>query len=89
MADTEIEQMGAQGLPHIDPWVRKRGRPVGTTKKTPEELTQNQRAASSKWYYNNHVYRCTQKNIYYAENRDRILEQRKKKRDACESRGCC
>ena len=73
MTDPEIEHT------HIDPWVRKRGRPVGTTRKTPEELTQNQRAASSKWYYNNHEYRCTQKNIYYGENRDRILEQRKKK----------
>ena len=27
MTDTEIEQT------QIDPWVRKRGRPVGTTKK--------------------------------------------------------
>ena len=57
----------------------KRGRPVGTTKKTPEELAQSQREASSRWYYNNYEYRCAQKNKYYAENRERISKQRKQK----------
>ena len=60
----------------------KRGRPVGTTRKTPAEVSQNQREASSRWYYNNHEYRCNQKKKYYEENRDRILEQRKQKRNA-------
>ena len=41
----------------------KRGRPVGTTKTTPAEVSQNQRGASSRWYYNNHEYRCNQKKI--------------------------
>ena len=69
MTDTEIEQTQIQ---------RKRGRPVGTTKKTLAELAQTQRDASSRWYYNNYEYRCAQKNKYYAENRDRISEQRSK-----------
>ena len=55
----------------------KRGRPVGTTRKTPPEVAQTQREASSRWYYNNHEYRCNQKKKYYEENRHRILEQRK------------
>ena len=59
----------------------KRGRPVGTTKKTPAEVSQNQRKASSRWYCNNHEYRCNQKKKYYEENRDRILEQRKQKQN--------
>jgi hypothetical protein len=59
--------------------LRRRGRPVGTTKKTPAELAQNQLEASSRWYYKNHEYRCAQKKKYYAENRNRILEQRKQK----------
>ncbi len=54
-----------------------RGRPVGTTRKTPDELVQNQRVASSKWYYKNHEYRCEQKKIYYLENCERILESRR------------
>jgi hypothetical protein len=70
MSDTDTEQT-----------IRKRGRPVGTTKKTPDEVAQNQRGASSRWYYNNREYRCTQKKKYYAENRDRILEQRKQKKN--------
>ena len=57
----------------------KRGRPVGTTKKTPAELAQNQREAASRWYYKNHEYRCAQKKKYYEENRERILEQRRQK----------
>ncbi len=57
----------------------RRGRPVGSTRKTPAEVSQNQREASSRWYYNNHEYRCNQKKKYYEENRDRILEQRKQK----------
>ena len=57
-----------------------RGRPVGTTRKTPAEVAQTQREASSRWYYNNHEYRCNQKKKYYEENRDRILEQRKQKK---------
>ena len=69
MTDTDTEQTQP-----------KRGRPVGTTKKTPDELAQNQREASSRWYYNNYEYRCTQKKKFYAENRDRILEQRKQKK---------
>ena len=69
MTDTDTEQTK-----------RKRGRPVGTTKKTPEELAQSQREASSRWYYNNHEYRCAQKKKYYETNRERILEQRKKRR---------
>ena len=56
-----------------------RGRPIGTTRKNPEELVQNQRAASSKWYYKNHEYRREQKKIYYLENRERILESRRQK----------
>ena len=56
-----------------------RGRPIGTTKKTPEELVQNQRDASSKWYYKNYEYRREQKKIYYLENRERILESRRQK----------
>ena len=63
---------------HIQP--RRRGRPVGTTKKTPAEVAQNQREASSRWYYNNHEYRCNQKKKYYEANRNRILEQRKQKK---------
>jgi hypothetical protein len=70
MSDTDTEQT-----------IRKRGRPVGTTKKTPAELAQNQRGASSRWYYKNHEYRCTQKKKYYEENRTRILEQRKQKKN--------
>ena len=58
----------------------RRGRPVGTTRKTPAEVAQTQREASSRWYYNNHEYRCNQKKKYYEENRDRILEQRKHKK---------
>ena len=57
--------------------LRRRGRPVGTTRKTPAEVSQNQREASSRWYYNNHEYRCNQNKRYYEGNRDRILEQRK------------
>ena len=74
MSDTDIE--------HITFWQAKRprGRPVGTTKKTPSEVSQTQREASSRWYYKNHEYRCTQKKKYYEENRDRILEQRKEKK---------
>ena len=66
---------------HIEQTQPKRGRPIGTTKKTPAEVAQKQREASSRWYYNNHEYRCTQKNKYYAENRDRILEQRNSKKN--------
>ena len=57
----------------------KRGRPVGTTRKTPAEVSQNQREASDRWYYNNHEYRCNQKKKYYEKHRDRILERRKQK----------
>ena len=63
----------------------KRGRPVGTTRKTPAEVSQNQREASSRWYYNNHEYRCNQKKKYYEENRDRILEQRKQNKNVTQS----
>ena len=59
---------------------RGRGRPVGTTRKTLAEIAQTQREASSRWYYNNHEYRCNQKKKYYEANRDRILEQRKQKK---------
>ena len=52
-----------------------RGRPVGPTRKTLDEL--NQRNASSKWYYKNHEYRCEQNKLYYLENRERILESRR------------
>lgn len=69
MPDTDTEQTKP-----------KRGRPVGTTKKTPEELAQSQREASSRWYYNNHEHRCSQKKTYYEENRDWIREQRKQKK---------
>ena len=68
--DTEYTQQ-----PH-----RGRGRPVGTIKKTPAEIAQSQREASSRWYYSNHEYRCNQKKKYYEANRDRILEQRKQKK---------
>ena len=68
MTDTDTEQTQP-----------KRGRPVGTTKKTPAEVVQKQREASSRWYYNNHEYRCIQKKKYYEEHRNRILEQRKQK----------
>ena len=46
---------------HIEQTQPNRGRPVGTTKKTPAEVAQNPREASSRWYYNNHEYRCIQK----------------------------
>ena len=69
MTDTDAEQTQQP--------VRPRGRPFGTTKKTPAEIAQNQREASSRWYYNNHEYRCIQKKKYYEEHRNRILEQRK------------
>ncbi len=72
MTDTDTEQTQRP--------LRPRGRPVGTTKKTPAELAQTQREASSRWYYNNYEYRCARKKKYYAENRDRILEQRKQKK---------
>ena len=72
MTDIETEQT-----------IRKRGRPVGTNKKTPAEVAENQRVASSRWYYNNHEYRCNQKNQYYAENRDKILEKRNQKKIDC------
>jgi hypothetical protein len=62
---------------HIEP---KRGRPFGTNKKTPEEVTQTQRESSSRWYYKNHEYRCAHKKAYYEENRDRISEQRKQQK---------
>ena len=39
MTDIETEQT-----------IRKRGRPVGTNKKTPAEVAENQRVASSRWY---------------------------------------
>ena len=68
MTDIDIE--------HTAP---KRGRPFGTTKKTPAEIAQTQREASSRWYYNNYEYRCNQKKKYYQENRERILESRKQK----------
>ena len=48
-------------------------------KKTLADLAQTQRDASSRWYYKNYEYRCSQKKKYYEENRDRILEQRKQK----------
>ena len=70
--DTEHTQQPHRG---------SRGRPVGTTRKTRAELLQTQREASSRWYYNNHEYRCNQKKKYYEENRDRILEQRKQKKN--------
>ena len=54
-----------------------RGRPVGPTRKTLDELVQNRRNASSKWYYKNHEYRCEQNKLYYLENRERILESRR------------
>ena len=73
---TDIDTEHTQG-----PKGRRRGRPVGTTKKNPAEVAQNQREASSRWYYNNHEYRCNQKKKYYEENRDRILEQRKQKKN--------
>ena len=72
MTDTDTEQTQRPALEG-----RPRGRPVGTTKKTPAEVAQNQREASSRWYYNNHEYRCIQKKKYYEEHRNRILEQRK------------
>ena len=74
MSDTETaqQQINIAG---------RRGRPVGTTRKTPDELVQNQRAASSKWYYKNHEYRCEQKKIYYLENRERILESRRQTKE--------
>ena len=78
MTDIETEQT-QQPLQTI----RKRGRPFGTTKKTSAEVAENQRVASSRWYYKNHEYRCNQKNQYYAENRDRILEQRRQKKIDC------
>ena len=56
--------------------LRRRGRPVGTTRKTPAEVSQNQREASSRWY-NNHEYRCNQQKKYCEENRDRRLEKRR------------
>ncbi len=62
---------------HIEHTQPKRGRPVGTTKKTLAEVTQNQREASSRWCYNNHEYRCAQKKAYYEEDRGRMSEQRK------------
>ena len=70
MSDTETaqQQINIAG---------RTGRPVGTTRKTPDELVQNQRDASSKWYYNNHKYRCEQKKIYHLENCKRILESRR------------
>ena len=76
MTDTHIEQ--TQRPLRQTPL---RGRPVGTTKKTPAEVAQNQREASSRWYYNNHEYRCIQKKKYYEEHRNRILEQRKHKKN--------
>jgi hypothetical protein len=74
MSDTETaqQQINIAG---------RRGRPVGTTRKTPAELVQNQRDASSKWYYKNHEYRCEQKKIYYLNNRERILESRRQKKE--------
>ena len=54
-----------------------RGRPVGQTRKTYDELVQNRRNASSKWYYKNHEYRYKQKKLDYLENRERILESRR------------
>ena len=59
----------------------KRGRPFGTTKKTPAEIAQTQREASSRWYYNNYEYRCNQKKNYYQEKRKWILESRKQKQN--------
>ena len=67
MTDTHIEQTQRPASPRGSG--RPRGRPVGTTKKTPAEVVQNQREASSRWYYNNHEYRCIQKKKYYEENR--------------------
>ena len=60
--------------------IRKRGRPVGTTKKTLEELIQSRRESSSRWYFNNHEKKCAQKKKYYEQNRDRILSTRKQQR---------
>ena len=73
MTDTDTEQTQQP--------LRRRGRPVGTTKRTLAEVAQNQREASSRWYYNNHEYRCNQKKKYYEENRHRILEQRKQNKN--------
>jgi hypothetical protein len=70
MTDIDIEQTT----------LRKRGRPFGTTKKTPAEIAQTQREASSRWYYNNYEYRCNQKKKYYQENRERILASRKQQK---------
>ena len=78
MTDIETEQT-QQPLQTV----RKRGRPFGTKKKTSAEVAENQRVASSRWYYNNHEYRCNQKKKYYAENRDKILEKRKQKKIDC------
>ena len=79
---TDIEtQVTQHPLQSPDGLLRKRGRPFGTKKKTSAEVAENQRVASSRWYYNNHEYRCNQKKKYYAENRDKILENRKQKKN--------
>ena len=73
MTDIDIEHTAL-------PVARGRGRPFGTTKKTPAEIAQSQREASSRWYYNNYEYRCNQKKKYYQEDRERMLESRKQKK---------
>jgi len=79
MTDIDIEHT-QQALVARSNHVNQRGRPFGTTKKTPAEIAQTQREASSRWYYNNYEYRCNQKKKYYQENRERILESRKQKK---------
>ena len=58
----------------------KRGRPCGTTKKTPAERVQSQLESSRRWCFNNHEYRCEQKKQYYQANREQILESKRKKK---------
>ena len=83
MADSNIEELNTTiRLSNASRGgLRIGGRSVGTAKKTFTELAQNQREASSRWYYNSHEYRSTHKKKYYEENLDRILEQRKQTKE--------
>ena len=59
----EMEQM-----PILIP--KKRGRPKGTTKLTPEERRKRAREASKKCYYDNYEYRSLQKKLYYQRKKE-------------------
>ena len=50
--------------------IKKRGRPKGSTKLTPEERRIRACEAANKCYYDNYEYRSLQKKLYYQRKKE-------------------